>query len=350
MERFDYFIRRLLLTIPTFIGITLVCFTVIQFVPGGPVEQMILSMKGGMTGGESAVGSSTGNSNPTGISDEQRAAIAAHFGFDKPFHVRYCKWLLTDRMGMRMESYKYPNKTVWQMISERFPISLVFGLTGFVFTYLVCVPLGVMKALKHGHAFDLLSSVIVFVGYAIPAFALGMILKMVLCGTVEGFFDIFPATGFTSVNYGEMDFIGKCRDLFMHMFLPIICYMTGSFAVLTLLMKNSLLEQINSDYVRTVYAKGGSTTRVLWCHVLRNALIPIATGFGSVLTLMFAGSVIIERIFEIPGMGSLSMEAIVSRDYAVFMGIVALTSLLGLLGNIISDFCYVLIDPRISLK
>jgi microcin C transport system permease protein len=147
-----------------------------------------------------------------------------------------------------------------------------------------------------------------------------------------------------------MSFLQKAKDLFLHMILPIICYMVGSFAVLTLLMKNSLLEQINSDYVRTVYAKGGSTSRVLWGHVLRNAMIPIATGFGGVLTIMFAGSVIIERVFEIPGMGSLSMEAIVGRDYPVFMGTVALTSILGLLGNVLSDFCYVVIDPRISLK
>lgn len=348
MERLDYFIRRLLLTVPTFLGITILCFTVIQFVPGGPVEQMILSMKGGMSGGETVQGNATTNANA--VSEEQREMIAKHFGFDKPIYVRYYQWLVRDRMGMSMESYKFPNKTVWQMISERFPISLAFGITSFIATYLVCIPLGVLKALKHGHAFDLFSSVIVFIGYAIPAFALGMILKMTLCGTVEGFWDIFPATGFTSPEFEQLSFAEKAKDILVHMFLPVICHMTGSFAVLTLLMKNSLLEQINSDYVRTVYAKGGTTARVLWRHVLRNALIPIATGFGSVLTLLFAGSVIIERIFEIPGMGTLSMEAIVARDYAVFMGIVALTSILGLLGNILSDFSYVLIDPRISLK
>lgn len=348
MERLDYFVRRLLLLVPTFLGITLLCFTVIQFVPGGPVEQMLLRMRGGADGGEAVV--SGGASSSGGVSEEQRTMIVAHFGFDRPFHERYVNWLVRDRLGMRMESYKYPNRTVWQLISERFPVSLVFGLTGFLATYLVCIPLGVLKALRHGHGFDLASSVIVFVGYAIPPFALGMLLKMALCGTVDGLWDLFPATGFTSPEFDGLTLWGKVRDVAAHMLLPVVCYMTGSFAVLTLLMKNSLLEQINSDYVRTVYAKGGSTARVLWCHVLRNALIPIATGFGSVLTLMFAGSVIIERIFEIPGMGSLSMEAIVARDYAVFMGIVALTSILGLLGNILSDLCYVLIDPRISLK
>ncbi|MBO7092446.1 MAG: ABC transporter permease subunit, partial [Victivallales bacterium] len=254
------------------------------------------------------------------------------------------------RIGLKMESYKFPNKTAWQLISERFPVSLIFGLTGFIVTYLVCIPLGVLKALKHGKPFDLASSVIVFIGYAVPAFALGMILKMAFCGTVDGLWDFLPSTGFHSSDFDSMSFLQKTKDLFIHMILPIICYMIGSCAVLTLLMKNSLLEQINSDYVRTVYAKGGSTSRVLWGHVLRNAMIPIATGFGGVLTIMFAGSVIIERVFEIPGMGSLSMEAIVGRDYPVFMGTVALTSILGLLGNVLSDFCYVVIDPRISLK
>ncbi len=346
MERFDYFVRRLLLVVPTFLGITFLCFSIIQFVPGGPIEQAILRMKGGDAGGESTgAGEVSG-----GISLEQREAIRKYFGFDQPFYLRYWQWLVRDRIGMRMESYKFSNKTAWQLISERFPVSLVFGLSSFILTYLVCIPLGVSKALKHGQSFDVLSSIVVFVGYAVPAFALGMLLKMLFCGTTEGLWDIFPATGFHSQNFSELSVWGKIRDLCWHSFLPVLCYMCGSFAVLTMLMKNSLLEQINSDYVRTVYAKGGSTARALWGHALRNALIPVSTGFGSILTVMFAGSVIIERVFEIPGMGSLSLEAIVSRDYPVFMGILALTSILGLLGNILSDFCYVIIDPRISFN
>lgn len=346
MERLSYFIRRLLLIPPTFFGITLLCFSVIQFVPGGPVEQALLRMRGGSSGGESVVSGRGGVTES--VSPEQREAIRRHFGFDRPFPVRYWHWLVHDRIGMRMESYKFPNKTAWQLIAERFPISLVFGLTSFFLTYLICLPLGMLKALKHGRPADFLTSLLVFAGYAIPAFALGMLLKMLLCGTVKGLWDIFPASGFRSEAYATFSISGKVWDLARHLFLPVVCYMTGSFAVLTLLMKNSLLEQINSDYIRTVYAKGGSTARAVWGHALRNALIPISTGFGGVLMVMFAGSVIIERVFEIPGMGSLSLEAIVGRDYPVFMGILALTSLLGLLGNILSDFCYVLIDPRIS--
>ncbi len=350
MNRLDYLIRRLLLVLPTFVGITFLCFAVIQFVPGGPVEQAILKMRGMGTGGESSASERASRGEEGGVSAEQREAIRKYYGFDQPFLLRYWHWFWRDRIGMRMESYRFPNKTAWQLISERFPVSLTFGLTGFLLTYLVCIPLGMAKALRHGTPFDFATSAIVFIGYAIPAFALGMLLKMALCGTVEQLWDVFPATGFHSPDFEQLGFWARAKDVFRHMFLPVVCYMSGSFAVLTLLMKNSLLEQINSDYVRTVYAKGASTFRVLWKHVLRNALIPVATGFGSVLTLMFAGSVIIEQVFEIPGMGLLSLEAIVGRDYPVFMGVLALTAFLGLLGNILSDFAYVLIDPRINFK
>ena len=331
--------------IPTFIGITILCFGLIQFVPGGPVEQVIMQMKG-IGAGESGRGVEAGAS----ISEQQRKAIEAHFGFDKPFYKRYWKWLVTDRLGMKMESYKFPNKTAWQLIKERFKVSLVFGITGFVLSYLVCIPLGIIKALKHNRMFDLGSSIIVFVGYAVPAFAFGMVLKMLLCGTVEGLWDFFPVAGFYSDNFAGMTFWEQSKDIFKHMFLPVLCYVIGNFAVLTLLMKNSLLEQISKDYVRTVLAKGGSFNRAIWGHALRNSLIPIATGLGSILTVMFAGSVIIEQVFEIPGMGRLSLEAIVGRDYPVFMGILSLTSVLGLVGNILSDFLYVLIDPRITFQ
>jgi microcin C transport system permease protein len=342
MERIDYFIRRLLLVIPTFIGITLLCFALTQFVPGGPVEQLVMQMKGLGAGEQRLAAAAVGS-----ITAEQRRALERHFGFDRPLHERYWKWLVTERLGMRMESYKYPNRSAWQLIRERFPVSLIFGLSGFILSYLVCVPLGIAKALRNGSAFDLASSLLVFAGYAIPAFAFGMLLKMLFCGTVDRLGDLFPLSGFQSEGFALLTAGGKIRDIAWHMALPVLCYMIGNFAVLTILMKNSLLDQIGRDYVRTVLAKGGTLRRAVWAHALRNALIPIATGAGGILTVMFAGSVIIEQVFEIPGMGRLSLEAIVGRDYAVFMGILALTSILGLLGNILSDFCYVLIDPRI---
>ncbi|MCD4778795.1 MAG: ABC transporter permease subunit [Desulfobacterales bacterium] len=345
MERLNYFIRRFLLVIPTFLGITILCFGLIQFVPGGPVEQIIMKMKG-IGAGELSRGAGAQAS----ISIQQRKAIEAHFGFDQPFYKRYWKWLVTDRLGMKMESYKFPNKTAWQLIKERFKVSLIFGVAGFVLSYLACIPLGILKALRHNKMFDLGSSLVIFVGYAIPPFAFGMVLKMLFCGTVEGLWDFFPVSGFYSDNFAAMTFWEQTKDIFMHMFLPVLCYIIGNFAILTLLMKNSLLEQISKDYIRTVLAKGGSFTRAIWGHAFRNSLIPIATGFGSILTVMFAGSVIIEQVFEIPGMGRLSLEAIVGRDYPVFMGILSLTSVLGLIGNIFSDFLYILIDPRIDFQ
>jgi len=345
MERLDYFIKRFLLIVPTFLGITILCFLLIQFVPGGPVEQAIMKMKGIGTG-ETAVGQGDAQS----ITEQQRKDIEAYYGFDQPIYKRYYNWLVKHRIGMQMASYKYPNKTAWQLIRDRFQVSLIFGLTGFILSYLVCIPLGIAKALRHNKMFDLVSSIIVFVGYAIPPFAFGMVLKMLFCGTVEGFWDIFPIAGFHSENYASLSLVGKIQDIFMHMALPVLCYVIGNFAVLTLLMKNSLIEQISRDYVRTVVAKGGSFKRAVWGHAVRNSLIPIATGIGAILTVMFAGSVIIEQVFEIPGMGRLSLESIIGRDYPVFMGILALTSILGLLGNILSDFLYVMIDPRINFQ
>lgn len=341
MDRLSYFIRRLLLVIPTFLGITFVCFTLCQFVPGGPVEQALLQMRGG---------TSQKGAQAVRISDEQVKVLKAHFGFDKPLHQRYWKWLVTDRMGMTVDSYKYPNKTVWELIQSRFRVSLIFGITSFVLAYLICIPLGIAKALRHGAVFDVASSIVVFTGYAIPAFAFGMLLKMVLCGTTSWGADVFPVSGFEADHFSSLSLADKIHDRFMHMFLPLTCYVVGEFALLTTLMKNSLMEQIGQDYIRTVLARGATLRRAVWRHAFRNALIPIATGFGGVLTVMFAGSVLIEKVFEIPGMGLLSIDVIMSRDYMVFMGIVALTALLGLVGRILSDFCYVLIDPRIHFN
>ncbi|MFP4453197.1 MAG: ABC transporter permease subunit [Desulfobacterales bacterium] len=345
MERLDYFVKRLLLIIPTFLGITVLCFLLIQFVPGGPVEQAVMQMRGA-EGGEASFGEGASAT----VSEQQRKEIEAYYGFDQPVYKRYWNWLVADKIGMQMHSYRFPDKTAWQLIKQRFKVSLVFGVTGFVLSYLVCIPLGIAKALRHNGVFDLVSSVAVFVGYAIPPFALGMILKMLFSGTVDSFWDIFPLSGFHSENYAQLSLTGKIQDIFMHMFLPVFCYVIGNFAVLTLLMKNSLIEQISRDYVRTVLAKGGSFARAVWSHAVRNALIPIATGISGILTVMFAGSVIIEQVFEIPGMGRLSLEAIVGRDYPVFMGILALTSILGLLGNVLADFLYVIIDPRINFR
>lgn len=341
MDRASYLIRRLLLVIPTFLGITIVCFALTRLLPGGPVEIQLMKVRN-IGGAESH-----GNAGVTQVTEEYRQELTKQFGFDRPVTVQFWDWLVKNRMGMRVHSYSYPNRTAWQLISARMPVSLWFGLISFVLSYLICIPLGIVKALRHRQTFDAVSSLAVFVAYAIPAFALGMVLKMLFCGTVEGLFDIFPLGGFESDFAEAPSWLGRLTDRAWHMALPVACYVACDFAVLTLIMKNSLLDQIASDYVRTVLAKGASRRRAIWGHAFRNALIPIATGFGSVLGVLFAGSIIIETIFEIPGMGRLSWDALTGRDYAVFMALLALTSMIQLVGNLLSDFCYMLIDPRI---
>jgi len=342
MNRLFYLLRRLLLAAPTFIGITLVCFALTRMLPGGPVEMRLLRMRGigeSISAAEARPGAS--------ITEDQRRALNAKFGFDKPFLVQYANWLVRDRMGLRMTSYDYPNRTAWDLIASRFPVSLGFGVTGFLLSYLVCIPLGIAKALRHGTRFDAVSSVLVFIGYALPSFAVALLLRTALCGATDGLWDLFPLGGFESPGADALGFWDRLRDRAWHMTLPVACYMAGSFAVLTLMMKNSAMDQIASDYVRTVLAKGASFRRAVWRHAFRNALIPIATGVGGILTVFFAGSVIIETLFEIPGMGHLSLTALVRRDYAVFMALLSLTASLQLIGNLISDLCYMLIDPRI---
>jgi len=341
MDRLAYLIRRLLLVIPTFLGITVICFALTRLLPGGPVDIQLMKMRNIGGGGDRSA------AQVTQVTEEYRQELNKQFGFDKPLHTQYLDWLIQQRMGMRIPSYDYPNRTAWQLISSRIPVSLWFGITSFVLSYLICIPLGIAKALRHRQTFDAVSSLIVFAGYAIPAFALGMVLKMLLCGTVEGLGDIFPLGGFESDFPVPAAFSTRLADRAWHMALPVACYVAGNFAVLTLIMKNSLLDQIASDYVRTVLAKGATRRRAIWGHAFRNALIPIATGFGSILGILFAGSIIIESIFEIPGMGRLSWDALVGRDYAVFLALLALTSVLQLAGNLLSDFCYLLIDPRI---
>ncbi len=350
MDRLAYLARRLLLVIPTFIGITIVCFTLTRFLPGGPVEMRMMRMKGMAAQGAAGEGAGASAAGAAHIGEEYRKQLEAQFGFDKPIYRQYYDWLVVNRMGMKLPSYDYPNKTAWQLIKSRIPISIWFGLASFLLTYLICIPLGIAKALRHRQAFDAVSSFVVFVSYAIPSFAFAMMLKMFLCGTVEGLWNVFPLGGVSSDFDVDPSFWTWFADRAWHMVLPICCYVAGSFAMLTLLMKNSLLDQIASDYVRTVIAKGGTRMRAIWLHAFRNALIPVATGLGSMIGLLFAGSIIIETIFEIPGMGRLSWDALIGRDYAVFLALLALTASFQLVGNLISDVLYMVIDPRIDFS
>jgi microcin C transport system permease protein len=234
------------------------------------------------------------------------------------------------------------------VIKSRFPISIMLGLTGFLLSYLVCVPLGVLKAVKHGSKFDLVSSVLVFMGYAFPGWALGTALLVVFGG--GSFWSVFPLGGFRSDNWEYLDFWGKVADQTQHMFLPVLCYMIGGFATLTILTKNSLMENLSQDYIRTAFAKGLPQRRVVFVHALRNSLIPLATGLGHVFSLILAGSFLIERVFNIDGMGYLGYTSILQRDYPVALGILVVSSLLMLVGNIISDIIYAAVDPRIRFR
>ena len=334
MNQIQYILRRLVLAVPTFVGITLVCFALTRFLPGGPVEMRLIRMRGGDRQSEAGATAAVAHQ----VTEEYRRELEEQFGFRDPIWKQYWNWLVVNRMGLRLASYDYPNRTAWELIKSRLPVSISFGLAAFLLTYLVCIPLGIAKALRHRGTFDAVSSVVVFTAYSVPSFALAMLLKTLFCGTVEGFWDLFPIVGVAS----DFDVPPS------HMALPVACYVAGSFAMLTLLMKNSLLDQISADYVRTVIAKGATRRRAIWCHAFRNALIPVATGFGSMISLLFAGSIIVETIFEIPGMGRLGWDALVGRDYAVFLALLALTSVFQLAGNLISDCLYMLIDPRID--
>ena len=339
-----YFVRRFLLIIPTFIGITLAVFVIMHFVPGGPVERQIMRFQMAAAGGEGGgAASRAGMEIPQEAIDE----IRRYYGFDKPVHVRYASWLWNVVNLDLGNSYVYQDP-VWDVIKSRFPVSLTLGLTGFLLSYLVCVPLGVFKAVKHGSTFDFMSSVVVFMGYAVPGWALGTALLVLFGG--GSFWNVFPLGGFRSDNWEYLTLSQKVGDQLKHMFLPVLCYMVGGFASLTILTKNSLMENMSQDYVRTAFAKGLHKRRVIFVHALRNSLIPIATGLGHVFSLILAGSFLIEKVFNIDGMGYLGYTSILQRDYPVALGILVVSSLLMLVGNIISDIIYAVVDPRIRFK
>ena len=339
-----YFIRRFLLIIPTFIGITLLSFVIMHIVPGGPIEQAIRQIRMGGQFGEAGGGSEFISSDLTNEAIEQ---MREDYGFDKPILVRYGQWLWNVIRLDLGTSYIYGDP-VWDVIKSRLPVSIYFGFIGFFLTYVICIPLGVMKAVKHKKLFDTISSILVFIGYATPGFALGIVLLVLFGG--GSFWDVFPLGGFVSDEFYDLSFLEKTWDLIHHTILPVICYMISSFATLTILMKNSLLDNLNQDYIVTAYAKGLSSRVVVYKHALRNSLIPLATGFGHFLSIILAGSFLIEKVFNIDGMGLLGYTSIVERDYPVVLGILVISSLLGLIGNILSDICYVLIDPRIEFR
>jgi len=342
-----YFIRRLLLVIPTFLGITMAVFVITHFVPGGPVERQIMAYKMAIAREGGAAGATSAFGGQTELPPDAIEQLQKFYGFDKPVHIRYLLWL---RNVLKLDlgtSYVYQDP-VWDVIKSRFPVSIFLGVTGFLLSYLICIPLGVLKAVYHQSKFDFVSSFIVFLGYSVPGWALGTALLVLFGG--GSFWSVFPLGGFRPDNWEYLSFGQKIVGQAYHMVLPVFCYMVGSFATLTILTKNSLLENLGQDYVRTAFAKGLNEPRVVFVHALRNSLIPLATGLGQVFSLILAGSFLIERVFNIDGMGYLGYTSILQRDYPVALGILVIGSLLMLVGNILSDIIYAAIDPRIRFK
>ncbi len=340
----SYIIKRLLLMIPTLLGVLLMTFVVIQFVPGGPVEQMVAQLQGRDSGGEGAATSGAGYRGRQGVDAERIAEIKALYGFDKPAPERF--WLMVQQFARfdLGKSFFYP-KDVWDLVKEKLPVSISLGLWTFFLSYLISIPLGVAKAVRAGSRFDTWTSLIVLTGYAIPGFVLGVALLVVFGGQLQW----FPLRGLTSANWSQLSWGARIVDYLWHIVLPVTASVLGAFAVTTMLTKNAMLEEIRKQYVLTARAKGLSERRVLWRHVFRNALIPLVTGFpGAFIGAFFTGSLLIETLFSLDGLGLLGFESVMRRDYPVVLGTLYLFTLIGLFTKLISDLCYVWVDPRVK--
>jgi microcin C transport system permease protein len=333
-----YILRRVLLMIPTLIGALTITFVVMQFVPGGPVEQVMAEARAGAIEGRYKAGRDL---------DKQRVEeLKKLYGFDKPAHVRYFEMLGSFARFDLGRSFMQ-NKDVWQLIKEKLPVSISLGMWTFLVSYLVSIPLGVAKAVREGTRFDAVTTLFVLLGYAIPGFVLGVLLIVLFAGGT--FFDWFPLRGLTSDNWEELSWGARILDYFWHLALPLACLVIGSFAVLTMLTKNTFVEEMRKQYVLVARAKGLSDGRVLYKHIFRNALIPLITGFpAAFIGAFFAGSVLIETLFSLDGLGLLAFESVVRRDYPVVLGSLYLFTLIALVVKLIADLLYVVVDPRVQ--
>lgn len=334
-----YFARRMMIMIPTLLGISLVVFSLTQVIPGGPVESFISKIR---FGGASGQGSAQAE-----ISEELIENLKKMYGYDKPAYQRYFLWMGNILKGDLGESYEYGDP-VAKVIVSKLPVSLTLGFFSFFLVYLISIPLGIWKAVRDGSRFDAFTSISLFVGYSIPSYALATFFIVFLCG--GSVFQWFPLQGLVSDNFEELSFWGKIVDYLHHVTLPLICYVASQFALTTMMMKNSFLEQVKQDYVRTARAKGVPERIVNYKHVLRNALLPLATDLRTFPALFLSGSILVEQIFGLDGIGLLNYESIMARDYPVALGIIMLASLATVLGVLLSDLLYILIDPRIDYK
>jgi len=333
----SYILKRVLLMIPTLLGVLTITFIIAQFVPGGPVEQVIAQMRHRAASGASVVHE---------IEPQQLEQIKRQFGFDKPPLTRYFL-MLRDYSRFRLgRSFSYGDD-VWTVIRSKLPVSISLGLWSTLLGYLVSIPLGIGKAVREGSRFDAVTTLAVLVGFAIPGFVLGVLLIILFASGT--FLDWFPIRGLVSDNWSDLSWGARIADYFHHLTLPLICLTIGNFATLTLLTKNTFIEEIRKQYVLVARAKGLSQNRVLYKHVLRNALLPLVTGVpGAVVAAFFTGSLLVETLFSLDGLGQLSYNSIVHRDYPVVLGSIYLFTLIGLVIKLLSDLLYVVVDPRVQ--
>jgi microcin C transport system permease protein len=338
----SYILKRLALMVPTVLGALTITFVVMQFVPGGPVEQVLAEARAG--GGAEGTAYKAGRD----IDKKQREELMKQFGFDKPPHERYFK-MLGDYARFDLGKSFLQNKGVWELIKEKLPVSISLGLWTFLISYAISIPLGVAKAVREGTRFDVITTFGVLLGYAIPGFVLGVLLIVMFAGGT--FYDWFPLRGLTSDNFDELSSWGKVKDYIWHLTLPLTCLVIHSFAVVTLLTKNTFVEEIRKQYVLVARSKGLSQERVLYKHIFRNALIPLVTGFpAAFIGAFFTGSVLIETLFSLDGLGLLSYESVIRRDFPVVLGSLYLFTLLGLVVKLVSDLLYTVVDPRVQFS
>ena len=354
----SYIGRRLLLILPTLIGIMLVNFAIIQAAPGGPVDQAIARITGEgvavtatIAGGGGVAADPAGQSGyevSRGMDPDLLKEIERQFGFDKPAHIRFLK-MLKDYFTFDFGDSFYQDVPVVDLVVDRLPVSLSLGGATLLIVYLVSLPLGIGKAVRDGSPFDVWTSVVILIGYAIPSFILAMLLIVLFCG--GEFFDWFPLRGLVSDNHSSLSFQEQIVDRIKHLAMPVAAMVAESFATLTMLSKNSFLDEINKQYVMTARAKGLRPGRVLYGHVFRNAMLIVISGFpAALLSVLFTGSVLIEVIFSLQGVGLLGFEAVLTRDYPVVFGTLFVFTLLGLVAHLVTDIVYTLVDPRIDFE
>lgn len=350
-----YVLRRLLLMIPTLLGIMLLNFIIVQAAPGGPIDQVLARFQGlssqastRMEGGGGDVAAGGESRGARGIPPAFIEKLEAQFGFDEPAHERFLGMIVDYATFDFGESF-FRDEQVTTLMLERLPVSISLGLWTTLVVYLVSIPLGIRKALHHGSSFDVWSSGLVIVGYAIPGFLFAILLIVLFAG--GSYWDLFPLRGLTSADFDELSVWGKVKDYLWHITLPVIASAIGSFATLTMLTKNSFLDEVHKQYVLTARAKGASDRRVLYGHVFRNAMLIIIAGLPAALVgIFFTGSLLIEVIFSLNGLGLLGFEAVMQRDYPVIFGTLYLYTLIGLVLKLVSDLTYVWVDPRIDFE